>query len=132
MRPDVCAHQSPAVIDGSPALLGQGGVFRQAIPGLSENASASCLARVYARLFHLGLRCSAQPDGEVRQKPKQKRKATSKAEVSVLNVPAPFSSSPRRQGSSSAELNASMRPGLSRPFPVKRNVAHRMRANKNP
>src|SRR5882757_7045139 len=64
MRPDVCAHQSPAVIDGAPALLGQGGVFRQAIPGLSENASASCLARVYARLFHLGLRCSAQPDGE--------------------------------------------------------------------
>src|SRR5882757_2279550 len=57
MRPDVCAHQSPAVIDGSPALLGQGGVFRQAIPGLSENASASCLARVCARLFHLVLRC---------------------------------------------------------------------------
>src|SRR5882757_6851828 len=41
MRPDVCAHQSPLVIDGSPALLGQGGRFRQAIPGLSKTASAS-------------------------------------------------------------------------------------------
>ena len=71
-RPDVRAHQSPMLIDGSPALLGQGGRFRQAIPGLSENASASCLARVCARLFHLGLRCSAQPDGKVRQKPNQK------------------------------------------------------------
>jgi hypothetical protein len=57
-----------SVFTRSPALLGQGGVFRQAIPGLSENASASCLARVCARLFHLGLRCSAQPDGEVSQK----------------------------------------------------------------
>ena len=39
--PGVCAHQSPTVIDGSPALLGQGGRFRQAIPGLSKTASAS-------------------------------------------------------------------------------------------
>src|SRR5882757_1594788 len=113
MRPDVCAHQSPAVIDGSPALLGQGGVFRQAIPGLSENASASCLARVYARLFHLGLRCSAQPDGEVRQKPnqkqRQKRKTTSKAEMSLLSAPYPSSSSPRRRGSSFAGLGRWMR-----------------------
>ncbi|MDB5974099.1 MAG: hypothetical protein JWR07_859, partial [Nevskia sp.] len=111
--PGVCAHQSPLVIDGSPALLARGGVFRQAIPGLSENASASCLARVCARLFHLGLRCSAQPDGEVRQKPnqkqRQKRKTTSKAEVSFLSVPQPSSSSPRRRGSSSAELDARMR-----------------------
>ena len=63
-----------------------------------------CLARVCARLFHLGLRCSAQPAGKVRQKPnqkpRQKRKATSKAETALLNAPSPSSSSPRRRGSS--------------------------------
>ncbi|WP_157572490.1 hypothetical protein [Nevskia soli] len=53
-----------SVIVRSPALLGQGGVFVQAILGLYKNASASCLARVCARLFHLVLRCSAQPHGE--------------------------------------------------------------------
>ena len=43
----------------TPARLGQGGRWGcfswQAIPGLSKTASASCLARVYARLFHLVL-----------------------------------------------------------------------------
>src|SRR5882757_9820359 len=59
---------------GFPALLGRGGVHRQAILGLTMDASASCLARVCARLIHLVLRCSAQPDGEERQKPKQHQK----------------------------------------------------------
>ncbi len=57
----------------SPALLGRGGVHRQAIPGLTMDASASCLARVCARLIHLVLRCSAQPDGEERQRQHQKQ-----------------------------------------------------------
>ncbi len=38
---------------GSPALLGRGGLHPQAIPGLWMKASASCLARVCARLIHL-------------------------------------------------------------------------------
>src|SRR5882757_2152611 len=59
---------------GSPALLGRGGVHRQAIRGLTMDASASCLARVCARLFHLRLRCSAQPDGEESQKPTPQQK----------------------------------------------------------
>ena len=34
-------RQRRSAMRGSPALLGRGGVFRQAIPGLSKNASAS-------------------------------------------------------------------------------------------
>ena len=70
----------------SPALLGRGGVHRQAIPGLTMDASASCLARVCARLIHLVLRCSAQPDGEDRQKQKH-------------SVSSPPSSFPRKRES---------------------------------
>ena len=61
------APSNRKAIGRSPALLGRGGVHRQAIPGLTMDASASCLARVCARLIHLVLRCSAQPDGEERQ-----------------------------------------------------------------
>src|SRR5882757_630772 len=94
---------------GSPALLGRGGVHRQAIPGLTMDASASCLARVCARLFHLVLRGSAQPDGGGTSTAQQKRKTTSKAEVPLLGVPQPSSSSPRRRGSSSSDLDTGMR-----------------------
>jgi hypothetical protein len=117
MRPDVCAHQSPAVIDGYPALLGQGGRFRQAIPGLSKTASASLpRPRLRAAVPPWPAMLGAARRGgtskaksKAKSKAQQKRKATSKAEVSYLSAPYPSSSSPRRRGFSSADFDARMR-----------------------
>src|SRR5882757_5621129 len=70
-----------------PALRSRSGVHRQAIPGLTMDASASCLAPrqkapadVRSDFAVLG----ADNGGE-RQKPRQQRTATSKAKASPLS-----------------------------------------------
>ncbi|MFI4979585.1 MAG: hypothetical protein ACHQIO_04505, partial [Nevskiales bacterium] len=98
-----------SVIDGSPALLGQGGVFVQAIPGLYKNASASMpRPRLRAADPACPVMLGAARRGGT-SKAQQKRKATSKAEVSFLSAPYPCSSSPRRRGSSFAGFDPGMK-----------------------
>jgi hypothetical protein len=92
MRPDVCAHQSPAVIDGFPALLGQGGVFRQAIPGLSENASAS-MPRPRLRAAISTLACDARRSQTGRDV-KSQIKSTAKAQSNIKSRNAALGRSP--------------------------------------
>jgi len=64
-----------SVIDRFPALRSRSGRFRQAIRGLSETASASCLARVCARRFHsvFAMLGAARRGGESKDKAQQRQ-----------------------------------------------------------
>ena len=72
-------------IDRSPALLGRGGVFRQAIPGLSKNASASLpRPRLRAAIPPRPVMLGAARRGGTSTAEKQKRKAGMRYAYSAL------------------------------------------------
>src|SRR5882762_8897484 len=88
-------------MDRCPALLARGGVHRQAIPGLTMDASASCLARREhtRRLMPPRAAMLGADNGEERQKPKR----TATAQGNIKSAPFQPSSFPRRRESSCAE-----------------------------
>ena len=74
-------RKSRSAMDRCPALLACGGLFIQAIPGLYEKASASCLARREhtRRLLPPQAAMLGANNGRDNQKPKQQHTTTSKA-----------------------------------------------------